>query len=803
MSNQTLLLLAIFLPFVSCPLIALSKLKSHTGWLTLFFPILSTLAIIAIAMNLGWGASHVFEVPWIPSLGINLSFLFDGLSTFFGLIVSGMGILITFYAKFYLTDKYKFQNRFYAYLMLFMASMLGTVFSNNLMLLFVFWELTGLASFFLIGFTHEDESARLGAQMALVVTALTGLMLLIGVVITGIFTGTYDLSQLIHNPSWIGAKTAWMNVALIFFLIGAFGKSAQFPFQFWLPRAMAAPTPVSAYLHSATMVKLGIFLIARIYPIFISSHWWSPTIITIGFITMVLGSILALLSNDLKQILANSTVSQLGFIIAFYGMGTLGGVQHDYLHIMNHVLYKGSLFMFAGIIDHATGTRDIRKLGGLFKSMPFTAVAFLVTALSMAGIPGTLGFISKELMLTEIMNTVHSQGGGIYWLLPIGMGISAIGMVAFSMRLFINSFFGSISSESKSHLHRPSFWFQLPAILPAIFVLIFGLWPNLLGAALEKLSVAHLQANHLSHLAIWHGFNLPLGLSACMITLGVGLYILGQKLDWNFTSIPRLLRFDEHYDCFFNGMLKHSKSVTTFLCGDKSFDFLPITIGAAIIIIGGHLTWTLFHSRYFLLSFLSYLQHTNKPHFLELFTSILILLGAVGTVFYKTWMKKLIALTVTGFMITFYFVLYQAPDLALTQMLIETASLILTLLFLTRLPKSDEIKNQKAKLNPQQRTFAIFASLSIGIILFVLMISFIGNPSSEPIGDFFIKHTLSLAEGTNSVNTLLVDFRGYDTMGEISVLVIAMLGVLGLLMRNKNPFVTKAPDVMKSPGGQT
>lgn len=776
-SNASLLLASIFLPILSCPLLALTgRLKGRAGWLALVFPLLSTLAIARIAGNLGWGTPSVFEFKWIPTLGTNLSLLFDGLSTFFGLVVSGMGIVITFYARFYLGEKYKDQNRFYAYLMLFMGAMLLTVFANNLMLLFIAWEITGLASYFLIGFFHDKAGPRRGARQALLVTSTTGLAMLVAVVITGRHTGTYDISVLIREPGRFGLSPAWMNVAFVFFMVAAFGKSAQFPFHFWLPGAMAAPTPVSAYLHAATMVKLGLFLTARLYPFFVTAELWQALLIPIGFLTMIVGSVFALLSNDLKTLLAYSTVSQLGFVIGFYGMGNTAGVAHDYFHIVNHVFYKGSLFMIAGIVDHVAGTRDIRKLGGLWRRMPLTAVACIIAALGMAGIPGTTGFISKELMLTQIFQTVKVGGGGIYWLLPVGITVSAIAMVAFSIRLFKNVFFGRPVGGS---LKKPGFLFELPAALPAVFVLMFGLFPGVLGHFLDRLSVPGLQAAAHTHLALWHGVNPSLLLSLAVIGLGLGVYAFGQRQNWGFTRIPSLLRFDDRFESLYHGFINHAGVVTRFLRSHRPGDYLPIIITMALVIVCGYLATDTGWIAYFKAIPL------RPPGFLASLTFAIIVVGIVGTVVFKHWIRKLISLSVTGFMITFYFVLYRAPDLALTQILIETVSLVLILLFLTRLPKSEDIKNQKAQLSFKRKSLAILCSVTMAVWLPVLILIVTGRPAPDPIGDYFIQNTVSLAQGNNAVNTILVDFRGYDTMGEITVLIIAMLGALGLVMRKK------------------
>jgi NADH:ubiquinone oxidoreductase subunit 5 (subunit L)/multisubunit Na+/H+ antiporter MnhA subunit len=775
MSPNSLIFFAIFLPIASVPLLAIlgKYLKHQTSLLALCIPVISSASILYVANYLGWDQTHIFTWSWIPSFGINLSFLVDGLSILFGLIVSIMGVFIVFYARSYLGKKTVYQNRFYAYLMLFMGAMLGTVFSNNLLLLFIFWELTGIASFFLIGFTHQKEESRTGARMALIVTTGTGLMLLVGVVLININAGSYNLHELLFNPEIIHQNKDWMNIALVFMLLGAFGKSAQFPFHFWLPNAMAAPTPVSAYLHSATMVKLGIFLCARIYPLFSGTDYWTSILVPIGFLTLVIGSVLALLSNDLKAILANSTVAQLGFLIGWYGLGNVNGVEHDFFHILNHVFYKGALFMIAGIVDHSMGTRDIRKLGGLSKRMPLTAIACLITALSMAGFPGTMGFISKELMLERLL---HSSGSGM--LLLVGLIVAAICMVAFSIRLIRNIFF--TNTPLPKNFHKANLAIQLPALLLASVTLLFGLFPGLIQGQLDEMLVIGLHLKTTSHLALWHGFNTPFLISLGIITCGTVLYIILQKQNWSSASIPGIMRFDRGYEAGFNFLLKHARTLTHALRGHKPFDYLYIIVCSFVAIM---LFFFSFNTSAIYLS-LSNFKITNDP--IALFTFSVIIVGAFSTVIFNKWIRKLIALSITGFMITFYFMLYKAPDLALTQVIIETASLILVLLILTRLAKKDDEFNRKSTMGLAKQCFMISISFAMGLIMFFSLVFILYPESGQSIGSYFLENTVELAQGHNAVNTILVDFRGYDTMGEISVLVIAMLGVLGLLMRKKN-----------------
>ncbi|MDW8310934.1 MAG: proton-conducting transporter membrane subunit, partial [Verrucomicrobiales bacterium] len=440
--REVLLLLAIGLPLAGAPLLALVGRRFGRGvsLAALVFPIVSLAAVLALTRGVAPGVREVIEWPWIPSLGLSLSFLVDGLSVFFGLVVSGMGVLIFYYARHYLDKRYRHQGRFYCFLTLFMAAMLGTVFANDLLLLFIFWELTGLASFLLIGFEHAEEASRRGARMALLVTGGTGLLLMVGAILLGQNAGTYRLDVLLAEPGKFAGRE-WLNTAFVLVALGAFGKSAQFPFHFWLPNAMAAPTPVSAYLHSATMVKLGVFLIARVFPIFHGSDWWLPLLTVIGFGTLLLGTTLALLSHDLKAILAFSTVSQLGYMIGSYGVAPAGGIDYDYLHILNHVFYKGALFMLVGIIDHAAGTRDLRELGGLWRRMPLAGAATLVGTATMAGMIGTTGFISKEVIFHEIFVVMRTHGWlGAY--AAVAVVLASVLKMGFSCRIFFGAFCG-------------------------------------------------------------------------------------------------------------------------------------------------------------------------------------------------------------------------------------------------------------------------------------------------------------------------------------------------------------------------
>jgi multicomponent K+:H+ antiporter subunit A/multicomponent Na+:H+ antiporter subunit A len=771
-----LLLTAIFLPLALMPLLAMAgaRLGSRCGWLALPAPLVSTAIIAGIASGWSAGGQAVVTVPWIPSLGLDLTFLVDGLSLFFGLVVSGMGALVVWYARAYLDDHYEHHGRFYAYLLLFMTAMLGTVFAGNLMLLFVFWELTGISSFLLIGFLHGKEDSRAGARMALLVTGGTGLAMLAGIVVLGLATNTYDLAALLNAP-----RSEWPvgvgELALVLILVGAFGKSAQFPFHFWLPTAMAAPTPVSAYLHSATMVKLGVFLVARIFPLFSELPAWTPLLTTIGFGTMALAGLFALLSHDLKAILAYSTVLALGALIGFYGLGGPRGVQGDLLHIASHVFFKGGLFMVAGIVDHATGKRDVRELSGLGKKLPLLAAIAVAAGASMAGLPGTLGFVSKEYMLKGAVAFHESVGNA--W--PLALMVIAFTLkVAFSLRLLWAVFGGKPKPAVEEHFHAPGFALQFAPLLLAAACLIFGFAPNALGAALDRLAVAGLHGAPLAFHALPTKWAAEVLWSLVIMGAGALIFFILRPAVWVRLAPPRWLRADEAFEAGVALLPRFAKGVTRALRSDHPLDYLPMLLGAFVLLVGGFLV-----------------THGVWPRFVwaELAASdplrswvvLVIAIAAILVVGLRGWAPQLISLSIVGFLITFYYVLFRAPDLAMTQILVESASLLLVLLLLARFPRSAETKDvERPHAGGRVRhALSIVLAVGVGLLTTVLTALMLSPRHPEPAGGYFLANSVPLAKGTNAVNTILVDFRGFDTLLEITVLLIATLGALGLLMR--------------------
>ncbi|MGC9451801.1 MAG: hydrogen gas-evolving membrane-bound hydrogenase subunit E [Oceanipulchritudo sp.] len=742
-------------------------------WLWLV-PALATTGFIVLAgAGGGTGTERIELLSWIPDQGITLGIQVDGLSLFFGLVVAGMGTLIFGYTAGYFEGKPEEFRRFYTYLLFFLGAMLGTVFSDNLLILYAWWEMTGIASFFLIGYLHEDKEAREGARMALVTTVGTGMCLLAGILLVGLTAGTFAFTELIAVAPRYADSTLW-NAGFLLIVVGAFGKSAQFPFHYWLPNAMAAPTPVSAYLHSATMVKLGVFLIARVFPIFRPLDSWVPVLLLVGFFTFLLGATFSLLSHKLKAILAFSTVSQLGFLIGFYGMSPPQGTHLDMLHIINHVFYKGALFMVVGIIDHSTGIKDIRQLGGLRKRMPLLYWITLISAGSMAGLIFTSGFLSKEYMLKEKID--YLMEGLFLNFYPILMVVTgSVFKVAFSLRLFLHVFHGKESPELDRHFHKPGFLIQLPPLLLTTLTLVTGIFPYLMYKALLAFRVPGLHDPNIPKLKIWHGWDSAAFLISCGILLaGYVLYRFAEKDGWQWARIPPFLRVDVLFTNALDALPGMGARASRWLGVDHPKVHLAVIIAVALVWIG--------------LPAYSAFGTVPEPEFLDgnLFiyslAAALLFIAGGSLLLLPSWKGQVVMVGVIGFLVTFYFVLYRAPDLALTQILVEAASLILLLVLFQRFPLLRTIT-----LQPRRGVARLNGVLAagMGILMFVLTLVFAGARKAGALGEEYLEASLPLAKGTNAVNTILVDFRGFDTLLEIGVLVIATLGIIGLMRKKK------------------
>ena len=786
---DSLLLTLLLAPFLLAPFLpALSaKLGAKVGWVALLAPVTSFFAAFQLWRLPAADRAVALTFEWAPQLGVNLSFLPDGLGLLYALIVSGVGVCVVFYAACYLDDHhYRDHGKFYCYLLLFMGAMFATVLSSNLMVLFVAWELTGLTSFLLIGFLHEKHESQRGARMALLTTGITGLALLVGVVLLRVVYGTYEITEILASAPRAGTE-GLLTAAFLCSFVGIAGKSAQFPFHYWLPNAMAAPTPVSAYLHSATMVKLGVFLAARMLPIFNDLELWTPVLTTVGFGTLLLGAVFALLSQDLKGVLAYTTVAQLGLLIGYYGLHARGVlVAWDALHILNHVFYKACLFMVVGIIDHSTGTRDLRKLGGLAKKMPLTAVAAAIGLAALAGLPPTTGFLSKELLLASLLDFWNEHGGFVAaWSLGCVLLASVVKM-AVAVAVWRRAFAGKPSEAVEAHYHGPSLGLQLPPLLLAACALGGGLMAHGFGDIVNSFGVSGTHLPEPGELHLWHGVTTELVISATIIALGLALYFGVGAPRWGRARIPTALRLDARFDPLVEGVPYAGKALNKRLGFENPYAFLFI-IGAAgvtlfSIVLSPHLAELAGLAREW-----EFLPVAGNGWWRW---GVVVITGgaAVAAAIWKQPIRQVCALSVMGLGVTVFFVVYAAPDLALTQLLVETATLLLVLLVVLRLKRNDADRQALPAHPFWARPLRVTISTAFGLMLGagVLIFQQVPTPAAERAGEFYLAQTVSLAKGSNAVNTILVDFRGFDTLLEISVLVIAALGCLGLLYRARS-----------------
>ncbi|MGQ7244108.1 monovalent cation/H+ antiporter subunit A [Salinicola sp. V024] len=760
--------LIVLLPLLGSliPMLSNNQHRTINAWSTALLPAIALGIVIAHAPGVISGEVYHFSVNWVPQLGLDLAFRIDGLSLLFLLLILGIGLLIILYARYYLSPDDS-MPRFYAYLMLFMTSMIGIVMADNLLLLWVFWELTSLSSFLLIGYWSQQSEARRGARMALVVTGMGGLAMLAGFLLIGHIVGTYDMQTVLDSRDLIQADPRYLP-ALLLVLLGAFTKSAQFPFHFWLPHAMAAPTPVSAFLHSATMVKAGVFLLARMHPALAGSQLWLYIVTLTGLVTMIYAAYFALLKYDLKGVLAFSTVSHLGMITMLFGLDSKLAVAAGLFHIINHALFKASLFMSAGIIDHETGTRDIRKLSGLRHSMPMTALLAGLAASSMAGVPLLNGFISKEMMLTEALGT--GILGGLAWLIPVLATIGSILSVAYSLRYVRNIFFGPEAKDLPQTPHEAPFLMRLPMLVLVGLCVIIGLMPALTVTGLLD---AAAQATILSprpelHLAIWHGFNLPLLMSAVALAGGAGLYAVRRNLfnfQRQFPQRDALMTFE-------NNVLRllHWTQTAIDRFENGSLQRYMLWLIIAVLFLTG--------------SGLLDLEQLQGPRQLQALDGLLIvgaaitILAGLGTaILHRRRLVSLMMLSVVGLMVSLAFARFSAPDLALTQLAVEVVTVILLMLALFFLPQ----RTPKESSGPRVVRDVLLAA-GFGGVVASLNYALLTRPL-DTISGFFLDNSVSGGGGHNVVNVILVDFRGFDTLGEITVLCIAAIGIYKLLNR--------------------
>ncbi len=526
--HDFLLLIILLAPFIGMPLVAMVGQRSRSGaaWMAALAMAAGLGAVAYLAPQVFAGEVPIFRVAWLPEWGLNFALRLDGLGLLFCLLILGIGLLIVLYAAYYMPE-YDRLGRFYSILLGFAGGMLGIVLAENVVLMLLFWEVTSLTSFLLIAYKYDEVDARISARMALAVTGGGGLALLAGLLLLGNIVGSYDFSVILASGDKVRADPLY-PVVLVLILLGAFTKSAQFPFHFWLPHAMAAPTPVSAYLHSATMVKAGVFLLGRIYPVLSGTELWFVLVGTTGAITFAYGAYVALLKHDLKGLLAYSTVSHLGLITLLFGLDTPMSAIAAVFHIINHAIFKASLFMAAGIIDHECGTRDMRRMGGLFKYMPRTAVLGMLAAGSMAGVPLLNGFLSKEMFFTEAVAHPVFTGYAMY-LLPAFATVAGMLSVAYSVRFVHDVFFNGEPKDLPRTPHEPPKWMRLPIEILVALVLIVGFLPQMSVGEILKTAAGAVLPGPVPDfkLAIWHGWNLPLAMS--IVAFGLGLLHFSRR----------------------------------------------------------------------------------------------------------------------------------------------------------------------------------------------------------------------------------------------------------------------------------
>lgn len=794
MSILHLLILIPFIFAIFVPLFYKYFRSIHTGWFVLPLPVIMFIYLFQSISLISQGIILESTIPWVPSLGINYSVYLDGLSLIFALLITGLGALVVLYSIFYMFRKSEALNNFYVYLLMFMGAMLGLVISDNLIVLYVFWELTSLSSTFLIAYWFHREKSRSGAIKSLLITVLGGFAMLAGFILLYVMTGTFSIREIIAHAEMISLNPLFIP-AMILILIGAFTKSAQFPFHIWLPDAMEAPTPISAYLHSATMVKAGIYLIARLSPVFAGNAEWFWIISVVGIVTLLWGAFNAIKHTDIKSILAFSTVSQLGLIICLLGLGS-AAIHYDYnelhtiatmaaiFHLINHATFKGCLFMLAGIIDNQTGTRDIRNLGGLASMMPVTFIMTIIAAFSMAGIYPFNGFLSKEMFLTSLLNAMSIESFGMQ---SLGIIFVIIGFIAsiltflYSMLIVFKSFLGKFQPDKLKKPPREASWGLLasPAIL-AFLVILLGLFPNLLSYSLIEPAMQSVYPHALAsgerfyvNIIPWHGFTTELFMTVSVFLIGTLLYLSlmrwKQIITWlrSKQTDPFNYIYDYLMDTIVNLSIKITRLQMTGLLRDY-FAFIMIFLITLMLY-----TFAKFNA----LSFDINISSTISPYIWVLM--LIAIFTTISIPFIKNRIVAIIAVSVIGFHIALIFVLFRAPDLALTQLLVETITTVILLLCFYHLPEL-----RKEKMKASLKISNILISLGIGSVVTLTALSTLAMKKQnyfESISNYFIENSYELAGGKNMVNVILVDFRGLDTLLEALVLAIAALGVFALI----------------------
>ena len=763
------LILIVLVPFVGAllPGVMAQAGRRSCALATLSVTVVALVGLISRMPEVVGGTVVTESISWMPDLGLNLSLMLDGLGLFFAAMILGIGCLIIIYARYYLSRDDN-MGEFFTYLLLFQGAMVGIVLSDNILVLLVFWELTSLSSFLLIGYWKHLPDGRQGARMALTVTGMGGLAMIGGMLILGQIAGSYDLSVILENREAIQSSDLYLP-ALILILLGCFTKSAQFPFHFWLPHAMAAPTPVSAYLHSATMVKAGIFLMARLWPVLSGTEAWFWLVAGAGIVTMVIGAVVALFKDDLKALLAFSTVSHLGLITFLLGTGSAYAAVAAVFHILNHATFKAALFMTAGIVDHEAHTRDIKRLGGLRRLMPITFAIASIAGLSMAGIPLFNGFLSKEMMLEEAAHSHFAVGPD--WLIPVLATVGALFSAAYSFRYIAHTFLGRERDDYSSHPHDPGKGMWGPPAFLCVLVLAIGILPWIAEPAVffvaEALMGSTATIPEGLHFKLWHGVTPALIMSG--IAVGGGLILLAlfrpAEWVWNVLHVPFAKTI---FDGIIGGAVALSR-VLTLPLHDGAFTRYAGVFAITVAGLGGH-AWLTGSAG----------PATREPlPMTEVAAAGWLMLAAATAaivLFHRNRLLALILMGIIGLMVSIGFAFFSAPDLAMTQISVEVVTIILLLLALNFLPDETPKESGGFKRLRDGVVAAVGGLLTAGLSYHLMLRDFV-EPS---ISSYHLDNSYKGGGGTNVVNVILVDFRGFDTFGEIIVLGIAAVVIFAL-----------------------
>jgi multicomponent K+:H+ antiporter subunit A len=786
------LYLVLLLPFVGALGAGLLRATARNveAWLAGAVAISCAAILASYYPDMVAGRVVQLAVDWLPQYGLSFGVRLDGYTWMFAMLVTVIGALVVVYARYYMSPADPVP-RFFSFLLAFMGSMLGVVLSGNLIQLVMFWELTSFTSFVLIAYWYHRTDARAGARMALTVTAAGGMCLLAGVLMMGQIAGSYDLDRVLAAADAIQAHALYPWL-LTLVLLGAFTKSAQFPFHFWLPRAMAAPTPVSAYLHSATMVKAGVFLLARLWPVLSGTDLWFAIVCSAGLASLLVGAYAATFQRDMKGVLAYSTISHLGLITLLLGMNSTLALVAAVFHMLNHATFKASLFMAAGIVDHETGTRDLKRLGGLYHAMPITATLAMVAAAAMAGVPLLNGFLSKEMFFAE---TIFA--GEALWLrilLPATAILAGMFSVAYSARFIRQVFFGTAPGELPRTPHEPTRWMLLPSATLVLLCLLVGMLPaRTIGPVLELATRAILSDGSMPaySLKVWHGLNMPLMMSAAAFIGGLAIHAWMTHLGHPEGVLKPLFRRFDGKRAFSVLQVRMIRGATMLVNSISSTRLQTQLALIVVAVITAAAVATLGQLHFDLVTDLAQI---------DLAFALLWAVGAacaVGAAFQAKFhrLAALIMVGCAGLITSLTFAWFSAPDLALTQVSVEVVTTVLLLLGLRWMPKRlplelrnrDTVRARARRL--RDATLAIIAGVGMALLAYVVLT----RPAGPGIKDFIVRNALSGGGGQNIVNVILVDFRGFDTFGEITVLGIVALTIYKLLRRFR-----PAPEVMTS-----